>query len=826
MHLSAPHGARALLFTSLVLTRPRTAAASLLVRPSSCAAAVSARSRLARGCRMMTTTSPAAPTTAEAFRRLNARIDGAAPELRLLNSLTQQVEPFVPMEPQQIKWYICGPTVYDAAHVGHARNYVAFDVMRRILTDYFGFDILYVMNITDIDDKIILRTHLNHLVAMVDAVHAHKAASDAALPDVLKCALKVAEDTLALPKPGLPELLAAQRDLAAAAVESGASGVTACDVQAAFTQLTARYEADFFDDMASLNVLPPSAITRVSDYVPEIISYIEKIGENGFCYEANGSVYFDTVAFNSDETKRYGKLDPSKVAAGQAAGNAGASDAAAAAVDTEWTEGKSVAELLAEGEGSLSSGSEGDKRHPADFVLWKASKVGEPAWDSPWGMGRPGWHIECSAMASDLLGQQMDINAGGCDLKFPHHENQIAQAEAHYNKNCCAGEQWVNYFLHSGHLQIEGLKMSKSLKNFITIKGALEAYSPNQIRFLFLLRRFSEPMEYSENTLAAAADLERRFAAFGAGLASRLKEADAATAAAADAAEDSAAVAALGLPPLPAQPPVHKWGEAERTLQAAFAEKRREVHACLCDSIDTPGALKALEQLVRATNSYMGQVSDVSQGGTLLTMIQRYFAKVMTSFGVPGIAGTSSDGGQAGSAGGVASTEQVATALSEFRDRVRSAAIASVKSGGGSELGPEVLRVCDELRDETLPPLGIQLDDRSSGVAQVQIADPKVVMAEAARKAEAAEKAAAEKAAKAAKREAEAAMVAARALVPPLEMFKPEHDELFERSESYGELDAEGLPVSDAAGEALSKSAKKKLKKVMDKHAKAFEAAK
>ena len=179
--------------------------------------------------------------------------------------------------------------------------------------------------------------------------------------------------------------------------------MTACDVQAAFTQLTARYEADFFDDMASLNVLPPSAITRVSDYVPEIISYIEKIGENGFCYEANGSVYFDTVAFNSDETKRYGKLDPSKVAAGQAAGNAGASDAAAAAVDTEWTEGKSVAELLAEGEGSLSSGS-GRQAPPCRLCVMEGVKSGRARVGLAMGYGPP-------RLAYRVLGDGADLAA-------------------------------------------------------------------------------------------------------------------------------------------------------------------------------------------------------------------------------------------------------------------------------------------------------------------------------------------------------------------------------------------------------------------------------
>jgi cysteinyl-tRNA synthetase len=380
------------------------------------------------------------------------------------------------------------------------------------------------MNITDIDDKIILRTHLNHLASMADLAAAALAAADAQEGDAkraLEAALASAQAALAIPKPTLAELLDAQGTLAAAAEAAGVAGVAACDVQSQFLELTAAWEADFFEDMRALNVMPPDAVTRVSDYVPEIIAYIQTIMANGYCYEAGGSVYFDTAAFSSAPSKTYGKLDPSKVAAGQAAGKAGAAAAASEgggeaadgeaadgeaadgeAVSADWTEGKSTAELLAEGEGALSAGSEADKRQPADFVLWKASKVGEPAWESPWGPGRPGWHIECSAMASDLLGDAVDLNSGGVDLKFPHHENQIAQAEAHFD--CCEGASWVNYFLHSGHLHIDGLKMSKSLKNFITIKGALTQYSPSQIRFLFLMRRFSEPMEYSEKAMASA----------------------------------------------------------------------------------------------------------------------------------------------------------------------------------------------------------------------------------------------------------------------------------------------------------------------------------
>ena len=199
--------------------------------------------------------------------------------------------------------------------------------------------------------------------------------------------------------------------------------------------------------------MPPNVLTRVSEYVPEIIEFIQNIINNGFAYESNGSVYFDTIKFSNCDNHYYAKLVP------EAFGDAKA---------------------LAEGEGDLSDQTT-EKRNPTDFALWKLSKPGEPSWDSPWGKGRPGWHIECSAMAGAIFGTNIDIHSGGTDLKFPHHDNEIAQSEAAFCNN-----NWVNFFLHSGHLHIQGCKMSKSLKNFITIKDALKKYTSRYNNFFKL----------------------------------------------------------------------------------------------------------------------------------------------------------------------------------------------------------------------------------------------------------------------------------------------------------------------------------------------------
>jgi cysteinyl-tRNA synthetase len=222
----------------------------------------------------------------------------------------------------------------------------------------------------------------------------------------------------------------------------------------------------------------------------EIIQYIVTLEEKGFAYKSNGSVYFDTAAFEKAGHK-YGKLCPEQI------GNS---------------------ELLAEGEGALAADANSDKRNVSDFALWKKTKdhtdgMVEPYWESPWGKGRPGWHIECSAMSGSALKSfgegHLDVHAGGVDLKFPHHENEIAQSEGH--DGC---HQWTNYWLHTGHLNIKGSKMSKSLKNFTTIREALETHTARQIRFCFILHKYNDPMDYGDNTLNQAVNYEKIFSEY------------------------------------------------------------------------------------------------------------------------------------------------------------------------------------------------------------------------------------------------------------------------------------------------------------------------
>ncbi len=311
--------------------------------------------------------------------------------LKIYNTLTRKTEEFQTLEPNLVKMYVCGVTVYNDAHVGHAMSALVFDIIRRYL-EYRGYAVRHVMNYTDVDDKIIARAN------------------------------QLGEDPL---------------------------------------KLSQRYIEDYARDLKALNVLPPTSTPQVSKTMPLIIQFIEGLIEKGHAYAApNGDVYFSVT---SDED--YGKLSGRKLEEMQAGARIEVGEA---------------------------------KTHPMDFALWKAAKEGEISWDSPWGRGRPGWHIECSAMNLAELGEQIDIHGGGNDLVFPHHENEIAQSE------CYTGKPFARYWVHNGMLQLGGEKMSKSMGNMVTIKQFLAKREADVMRMLVLNGTYRAPLTFNDETLDAA----------------------------------------------------------------------------------------------------------------------------------------------------------------------------------------------------------------------------------------------------------------------------------------------------------------------------------
>lgn len=694
-------------------------------------------------------------------------------ELKVYNSMTRSLVPFIPAEGKLIRWYSCGPTVYDAAHIGHARNYMTFDIIRRILRDYFNYDITYVMNITDIDDKIILRARQGHLLKQFATENAQDSSE---LREKLEAAWKWfnkkkfdfdGSDWKSFEGELKKELLS-KKELGTM-IESEVKKLTALEAsiglgtfldslvsggsvdleqfgevlapwlddlrgsevtdQKIFRDLAAYWEADFMEDMESLNVLPADYLTRVSEYVPEIVAYVEKIIANGFAYESEGSVYFDVAAFERDPDHQYAKLCP-------------------------WSAGNS--KFFEEGEGSLGVKLTG-KRDGRDFALWKCSKPGEPFWSSPWGPGRPGWHIECSAMASAVLPAQLDIHSGGIDLAFPHHDNEIAQAEAHFHSR-----QWVNYFLHAGHVHIEGLKMSKSLKNFISIKEALQRYSARQLRFLFLQQGWNSTLIYKESSMQAALAVDATFTNFFANV-------DAAVG------ESLKIVRAEG---------ANDHGDREKALLQALDAARLAVDEALCDSFDTPAALNGLLELISLTNIYM---KSPTVSAATLNHVRSYVMKMYSIFGLS----SGGPGKQLNSDAGSMDVLAVLREVSGFRDSIRALALEEQANRG------RLLELCDVLR-RALQPHGIVFEDRVSGASLVKIVDPEQLAREL-------------RAAEAKEAEAQARRVALlklqeekakRAAVAPADLFKD--------SAKYSKWDERGIPTHDATGEELSKNARKK----------------
>ncbi|OAG04795.1 uncharacterized protein CC84DRAFT_1165171 [Paraphaeosphaeria sporulosa] len=770
---------------------------------------------------------------------------GAPSKLVVYNSLTKTKTPFRPIDPEgkRVTWYSCGPTTYDYSHLGHARNYVSNDILRRIMKDYFGFQVQYVQNVTDIDDKIILRARQQHLLSEFRSQHPQVTAD--ALATTLKAFHAYAAEKLPLLTPELkPEDFSSESAEKYASVLAGksldginppgdkeakikmhiqtlAKAATALlsptkgsDEDAAnfydnasdvlmpyldslygtsisssdheiFSALAKKYEILFDEDMEALNVLPPDVTTRVSEYVPQVVSFTEEIVRKGFGYATDTGVYFDIAAFEKVEGNHYARLEP-------------------------WN--KHDSSLIADGEGSLSTKS--GKRSEGDFALWKASRVGEPAWESSFMQGRPGWHIECSVMASETLGKQIDIHSGGIDLCFPHHDNELAQSEAYWS----TGKQWINYFLHMGHLSIAGSKMSKSLKNFITIREALSngEFTPRSLRIIFLMGGWHSGVQIEDDMKRAAAGFESYVSSFF----MRIKD-------------------------LEMHPNTNSTGTEDARVLEALATAKLKVNEALADSFDTPTALRAIRGLVEAWNTAdkAGLSDDVSR------QLGQYVTRMVRIFGLDGKA--SPDDGGIGWAGVDIPEEgkDYIYAASRLRDEVRQRAIAkeplridslvskdkpSKQQDAAAVPWAELLSkfqedlillsqqkaeakayldLCDELRDTHLWNAGVYLEDRTNAPAMVRPVDAELRAEREQKEAIAQQKAEAKQ--KREREEAEKkAKLAEQARINPKDMFK---------TDEYSAWDDDGVPTKDKEGVDVPKSKGKKLRKEWEKQKKLHE---
>ena len=415
--------------------------------------------------------------------------------LKIHNSLSRQKEDFIPVENGKVKMYVCGMTVYSDAHIGHARTYFAFDVIRRYF-EYKGYEVTYVQNITDVDDKIIAAANREN----VDALEYSRAFAD-------RC----------------------------------------------------------FGDLDNLGIRRADLYPKASETIPDMIEMSKKIIDKGYGYESDVDAYFSVEKFED-----YGKLS-----------------------------GQRLDEMKV---GSCPI--TGEKKHnPFDFALWKKAKPGEPSWDSPWGKGRPGWHIECSAMSAKYLGLPFDIHGGGMDLRFPHHENEIAQAEA------ATGKKFVNYWMHIGLLTINGEKMSKSLGNIINVKDLLKTWDPEVIRFFFAQAHYRSPPDFSEKALKnTEKGLDRIH---------RLKEKLEGFSEEADVEIDES-----------------KLAEGEKIYHEAIDDFKERFDQAMDDDINTPEAVAIIFDFVNKSNKYFENNSNPDAGlckyaldtlvklGSVLTLFQ------------------------------------------------------------------------------------------------------------------------------------------------------------------------------------------------------------
>ena len=403
--------------------------------------------------------------------------------MKIYNTMFKKKEEFIPLEEGKVRMYVCGPTVYNFIHIGNARPMIVFDTVRRYF-EYKGYDVNYVSNFTDVDDKIIAKAN--------------------------------------------------------------EEGVTA-------EEISQRYIEECKKDMAGMNVKPATTNPLATQEIDGMIQLIQTLMDKGYAYEKNGTVYYRTRQF-----KEYGKLSHKNL------------------------------DDLRSGERSLLVSGADEKEDPLDFVLWKPKKEGEPFWESPWCQGRPGWHIECSVMAKHYLGDQIDIHAGGEDLIFPHHENEIAQSE------CANDKTFANYWMHNGFLNIDNKKMSKSLGNFFTVRDIAEKYDLQVLRFFMLSAHYRSPINFSAELMEASKNgLERILTAVD-----RLKELDAKAEGAAETC-------------------------AEQEKMVEVQKLREKFEAAMEDDFNTADAVSAIFELVKLANSTADASSTKSYVSCLLKEIEQ-----------------------------------------------------------------------------------------------------------------------------------------------------------------------------------------------------------